>query len=893
MAFLSPPKKKCPGENQEITSESSAPISRKSSLKSPSNKTRPKSIREHAASFENLTAESSTISPPPRSPSRVTRRGSPIKTSFEFQPKSQTVAAPIERPRSDGGRDRDDVDEYVQSQPIHPQTIAAQLGRPRQTETNDSEDSNELFGSQPGQKPIADLTERSETESRRVRDELDDLDESQARYRTAAASTGRPRSDVAERIDGDEFQPKSQTTTGPYGVSRSSNENGRPGFQSKFQTTATPNKTQGQADRRDSDDSSDFVCMHRCRSTTPKSGNRPTTPGAMTQIDGSPERQQPLSDLDPIVVYRAGPGVKVLNAPSTLRSQPRRPQSDLDVRRSKTQAGVQRTSSAGSTSSEYADDDAYLKKSNTRLQREQVAPDQLDGAADLFILSSSCRGSFMDLRGEFERKAIMNSSKQSLAVSKSGPHQPHQYAILTKRNAQPKKGSWTNSRKTTPRSALNGRGQLKPAASKVRGLAAMFDTAAKDSPLLPTPGGAIQKKRRETARVISPYTRNPSPRASITSVSTPVSLMKSSRISIDLTRTGESSARKSMIPHIQNLTATGSTGTTKRRSSPTSVRREESRFSLASSNAPSSRNATPSRLPIKKKAAAATAAAAVDSPYLSQYDGTPKMAKSPLKLTAQQEIRPVAYHPSPVSQVRASGGCKVLPRLSQHSTASDFSERIAQSGESSPISPHPNRGGSASSLRNQIRSLRMELSSKNEDCAQLHLELEESRKSQQVNEILLQEDLAHARADTAKWRSRAERAERKVDTFERLAMQMKNARDCGHHAGGYHRGQAGDAADDYSFNSGSDHIDTVETPPKPLIARINQSVRRRTPPANSMGANGASGGGGDGFSECSNSTVVRNVGAGTGDESAANGSWLSAVDELVDFASPRMVDERL
>lgn len=211
------------------------------------------------------------------------------------------------------------------------------------------------------------------------------------------------------------------------------------------------------------------------------------------------------------------------------------------------------------------------------------------------------------------------------------------------------------------------------------------------------------------------------------------------------------------------------------------------------------------------------------------------------------------------------------------------------------MSPHPNHGRSASSLRDQIRSLRMELSSKNEDCAQLRLELEESRKAKQVSEILLREDLECAKAASTKWRRRAEKAERNADSFEKMAMKIEDSRDRDHHRDFYHRGQAGDAADDYSFNSGSDHIDTAETPPKPLFARMNQSIRR-TPPANGVGANGASSGGGDGFSECSSSTVVRNVGAGAGDDSAVDASWLggsNAVEEFAHFTSPGMVNERL
>lgn len=162
-----------------------------------------------------------------------------------------------------------------------------------------------------------------------------------------------------------------------------------------------------------------------------------------------------------------------------------------------------------------------------------------------------------------------------------------------------------------------------------------------------------------------------------------------------------------------------------------------------------------------------------------------------------------------------------------------------------------------------------------------------------MNETLLREDLDRARADIAKWRDRAERAERKIDGFERLSMQIKNARDRNDKPmsdNGYSYSQTDDVAGDYSFTSGSDHLDCVKSPSPPLTARMSQSVRRMPPPASSGAtADGGTSNGGDGFSERSSSTVVRNNAAGADDTDA--GLW-DAVDELIDFACPGLADEK-
>lgn len=734
MRLLSPPREESAGEDQDVPAVSSTPL--KSSLKSSKQKALGATIKDDLPSDENISPRSNNPSPPPRSPTRITSRVSPIKKPVEFQPQ--------------------------------------QLTGPVRKETLESSDRKDEY---------------------------------------------------------------------------------------------------------------DFVCTHRCRSTTPNSFKPPTTPKTWGQVDGSPERPQLPSDIDPVIAYLAGPGVKVVNAPSTLRSRPRTPNTVPKIAPVKIRPRVQKTSSRGSTNSEATDTSEPLKKSNSCL-KHKFAPDQMDGPADVVVSAHSCRGSFIDLRSEFEKRGNMGSQRSPQIVLKSLSY-PH--AVLTKKIGQSKKPSWATPCKTSPRLANNGRGDVKPGASKVRGLAAMFDSAAKASPFLPTPGGAMKKKRRETARVISPYTSNPSPRASlqsVTSVSTPLSLMSPSRISIDLTNTNHSGSRKSMIPRLQKLSTTDNAGKIERHNSPVSPHRDDSRASTGSSNI-TSRIPTPSRLHIKKKASE------VNLPSLPQLDGSTKLTQFPLKLTAQQEIRPIGYYSSPTPQTKTSVGYRDLPRLYRHSTTSEYSEGIGQSAEASPLSPKPSRSRSASFLRDQIRGLRTELSVKNEDCAQIRLELEEFRKTKEVNESLLREDLDRSKADMAKWRRRAERAESKVDRFERLAIQIKNARDHGHHGYGFRHGQGGDAANEYSFTSGSDHMNTAERLPQPLAARMNQSLRR-TSPVDIVGADSANSGGGDEFSECSNSTVVRNIAANPGGDDAINshGLW-DVVDEFVNFASPELADEQV
>lgn len=624
---------------------------------------------------------------------------------------------------------------------------------------------------------------------------------------------------------------------------------------------------------------------------TPKTDRQPTASNGVTGINGPLERPPSSEDLNQVVAYKAGTVGKVLKAPCTLRSQPKNPNAIPKAKTGKVRSDAKRTPRE-SQNSGFSEGDTPIYNSSTHSTREKLASDQMDGVADIFLSGISCRGSVMDLRTEFERHELDGQNTLLPALNiRSKPQ-----AAPTKKSGLLNNKLWDSPPRKIPRPANSGRVEVNPIASKVMVLAAMFDTAAESSPFLPSPSGGIQKKRRETARVISPYTSNPSPRASFqsaTSASTPVSLMHSSRISIDMTNASNSIGRKSKIPGPQGSSRTASTEKAMRHMSPVSARRNESRFSVASTNTPS-RIPTPSRLPIKKKPAD------IDTLDLTHLNGSEKtsIVQSPLKLTAQQEIRPVGYHSSCIPQTNTNDGYKSLTRLSQHSMVSELSDIIGHNGEFSPLnlSPSPSRGRSDSSLRHQIRSLRSELSSKNEDCARLRIELEQNKKTHQVNEILLRDDLDRARADSAKWRDRAERAERKVDGFERQTSQINNSFDRDDKLMGdncYSYSQTEDVAGDYSFTSGSDHLECVTSPSPLLTARMNQSVRRMPPPAISRAtsAGGANnGGGGDGFSERSSSTVVRNTAAGSGD---TNARLWDAVDGFADFACPGFVDEKL
>lgn len=805
-------------------------------------------------------SNSATPPPPPRSPSRVASGISPIKKHFEnleAQPRQQVPSPtyPSEKRQPDYGQPR-----------------------PRAT-------------------PTPTRTHRPEYDQVRLRDTPASVEVSITGYDYSRQRVDPSRIETCS-LDYDQLRPKSSPTLSEtprteHGESRyqetpTRKETHKLGYDQPRPLTISTSVETPKPRTEYGTEYTGNERSHRHMSVSSSiNGPRSTALRALTQVDGSPERHthQPSCDLDPMIAFQAGPGLTILKAPSTMRSQPKMSHVNPKIAAATLRSSVWRKSSHGSVDSGMLSEDEPVKKASPGSEPEKAALDQMDGAMDFIISVPSSRGSFIDLRGEFEKRGVRDSQTSAFPVLKS---RPHLRAVLTKKQGHDRESSRSTSRKASPKSALNGHGDVKSGANKnkVMGLAAIFDTAAKASPFVPTPGGAIQKKRRGTAGVISPYTSNPSPRASlqsVASVSTPVSLMSPTRLSIHISTPAKSSGKKkSMIPRLQDPSATYSTGKTEIYMSPLSVlRRDESRFSAKSSDNPS-RLFTPSRLPVKK-------VCTNESPPLPQFDGLSNTKQPLLKLTAQQEIRPVGFHSSPIPRI--NGGYKIMSRLSQQSSSSKYSEDIVLSGESNALSLTPSRGRSALSLRDQIRSLRTDLSAKNEDCAQLQMNLEESRKMKEVNEILFREDLDRAKSDTQKWRRRAESAEKKVDKFERLAMQIKNARDHEPAHNGYRREQQGDTADDYSFISESDNLSTSDRPvSQPLTARMNQSVRR-TPPVGANGVNSIDTG--DGFSECSSSTVVRTIVAPDENGPLSKSGLWSAVNELVDFASPGLLEERL
>lgn len=808
LGALSPQTEESAGEEDvHPAMRSSTPL--KSSLKSSNSKPLPDMRkRRDPISDENTSSESNQASAPPplRSPSRVASGISPIKKHFE-----SLEAQP--RKRVPSPNYTSDTHQLDYSQPRPPAT-------PSSTRTSRPEHDQSHHRDAPASKEISDT----------------------------GNGKPRPKSDpsLSETLRTDDIEPAYRAKPSRRETYKSGHGHTRP--RSTLTSVKTPEpRTEHRLEHMGSQRS------HRGASASPPKGDlRSMASRAMNQVDGSPERdpQQPLPFSNLMKAYQIGQGVKILKAPSTMRSQPKMFHVDPPIVEP-------------------------IPKPSFGSNPGQEAINQMDGAVDFIVPVPSSHSSVNDLRGEFEGRTSRDCVTPSFPPLKS---RSHPRAVLTKKKGMERQSSWASPRKSSPKMNLTGKLGGRPGANKVLGLAAIFDTAAQASPFVPTPGGSIQRKRRETAGVISPYTSNPSPRASlqsVTSVSTPVSLMSPTRLSIHISTPAPVSGKKSMIPRPRDASANHKAVRTERYMSPTSLpRRDASQFSTKSSYIPS-RLSTPSRLPVKKNVSTN------ESPSLPQFDGLSGTGKSLLRLTAQQEIRPVGFYSSPIPQV--NGGYKSLPRLSQQSTSSRHSDETSLTRDSTAPHLNLNQVCSASSLRDQIRSLRVEMSAKNEDCSQLRLDLEELRKTKEVSEILLREDLERAKSDTQKWRRRAEKAEKKIDKYERLAVQMKEARDHELRRDEY-------CADEYSFISGSDHLTTDRAASQPLTARSNQSVRRTLP----MCSNGASSlGAGDGFSECSGSTVVRTAVA-TDENGPVGGTGLwRAVDELVDFAFPALLEENV
>lgn len=614
---------------------------------------------------------------------------------------------------------------------------------------------------------------------------------------------------------------------------------------------------------------------HEAKADTPRSRDHP---GKTTSRIPKPTKQDDLSvapgknlkptfscDLDSMTAYAVVPGAKILSGTSTMRYQPKT--SHTDSTTELTNAG----SSSRSLKSTHGKEDIQAGASGTG-PKHIVTPDQMDGAADIVLTGNLCRGSFRDLKDRFEGRkiAINRPSSYPIWKSRSTAHLPqHNDAQI-----QDQKPPLITPQKASPISIIRSRGDLKRGAGKVMDLAAKFDSAAKASPFIPSVDGAEYKPRRETAGLVSPYTSNPSPLQSVTSASTPASLMCQSRDKLMLPSAKIDSAGKSRIPRPQHVDSGGRTEC----EAGAATARAESELQLRTvrSHPAESRLLTPSSSPSKKDLSD------VGSVSLAQLDGSSKISRPPLTLTSRHEIRPAAYFSSPIVPTTTGTSNSGLPHLSHHSMTSVYSETRSHSQDScSPnLSLSPSRGlgrgRNASSLRDQIRGLRQELSSKNEEYAQLRLEFEENRKASQVSEILLREDLDRARADLAKWKRRAERAEHKVERFERTATRAQEI-----------RALSSGRSHDFSFVSGwPDDIDIGERSPhhQPLSTRMNQSARRA--PENIRPTGTSVSMGGDAMSDCSGSTVVRNT------HGAEEGHWAS-VDGMVEIADPSLMDDIL
>ncbi|KAI3396344.1 hypothetical protein diail_12234 [Diaporthe ilicicola] len=607
---------------------------------------------------------------------------------------------------------------------------------------------------------------------------------------------------------------------------------------------------------------------HEAQADTPRRGDPKETlsriPKATNQDDlnGPPGKNLKPTfscDLDSMTAYAVVPGAKILSGTSTMHFQPKTSHTDSATEL----ANVE--SSSRSVKSKNENEGGRAEKvvpGPTHI----VTPDQMDGAADIVMAGNSCRGLFRDLKNHFEGREPATSRPSSYPISKdwSKCHAPQHNDVQVRGQKPP----LMTPRKVSPLSAISCRDDLKRGASKVLDLAAKFDNAARVTPLRTTMEDVTRKNQREAVGLVSPYTSNPSPLQSVTSVSTPTSLTHYSRDKLLLPATTVDSVRKSRIPRPQNP---DSSGKTERSAVPTSAQDEASLpVKTVRSHPVKSRLLTPS-CTLAKKEVSDTGPSS-----FTQLDGSSNIPRLPLTLTAQHEIRPDIYYSSPIL------GNSGVPRLSQHSMTSIYGEVPSNSQDvSSPsLSPSPSRGlgrgRSASSLRDQIRSLRQELSSKNEEYAQLQLEFEENRKSSQVSEILLREDLDRAKADLSKWKRRAERAESKAERYERMATRAQDIRE-----------PNGGHSHDFSFVSGlPDDIDIVERTPQhqPLSARMNQSARRAPENVRPMGTYALMGS--DAMSDCSGSTVVRNT------IEVEHGHWTSA-DGLVETAAHGSVDDLL
>ncbi|KAG8158974.1 hypothetical protein KVR01_011417 [Diaporthe batatas] len=564
-------------------------------------------------------------------------------------------------------------------------------------------------------------------------------------------------------------------------------------------------------------------------------------------------------DLDSMTACTVVPGAKILSGTSTMHYRPKTSYTDSTTE----------STNVGSASRSIRSTQGKEHQNTQRLaigSAHIVTPDQMDGAVDVALTRNLCRGSFRDLKDQFEARnnGVNRPSSYPIWKSRSRIDLP----LHNDANAHHQTPSLDTPRKGSPVSAFGSRDDLKRGAGKVLGLAAKFDSAAKTSRFVPVGEGGECKYRREAAGLVSPYTSNPSPTHSITTTSTPASLMCRSRDPMVLPSNVENS-RKSKIPRPQHA---DSGGRSAREFGP-----EPARTGTGSTPSHPERSMllTPSKPPIKEVSEATVVS-------LAQLDGSPRdcLSKIPRPaptLSPGHELTPVAYHSSPIMPTATTSSNSGLPRLSQYSMTPSSGEPLSYIQKTSlhnlSFSPSNGlgRGRNASSLRDQIRSLRQELSAKNEECVQLRLDFEERRKASEVNEILLREDLEGAKADLAKWKRRAEKAEDKVERLESTARRL--------HSGGRNH--------DFSFVSGlPDAIDISERAPQyqTLSPRMNQSARRA--PENIRPTGPPFLMGGDAMSDCSGSTVVRNI------RGAEEGHW-APFDEQVGIPAPIPMDEFL
>ncbi|PSS00777.1 hypothetical protein BD289DRAFT_423281 [Coniella lustricola] len=526
-------------------------------------------------------------------------------------------------------------------------------------------------------------------------------------------------------------------------------------------------------------------------------------------------------------------------------SRPKTAKDEPPISPARLSSSMRRLPTQDSDYSDVATDEQLANDADALIRSSRRSPDQMDGVNDFGLTGSPCSKLCGDAKDNMATQGV------NLATQCPPSLQPkslfHQKEALINKYRQSNKLSMLESQQNS-QTITDNQADAESGANKVRGLAAMFDSAAKASSFIPTPDGLVQRKRKEAARVVSPYMRNPIPRASCmqdTPLSAPVPLTECSRISITLEAPRGQYEQNHKIQTGHSLVAIGN------------LRQSEDR-------------STPSRLPIRKKASGPSSAP------LPQFDCSFK----PTRLTRRTGQK--GYHFTPTPSSRTRNGYQVRSPFFSQDPPSNKIENQGISTASTSSSLSMRRSHNTTSLRDQIHNLKLALSAKAEDFAQLLFELEEVKSVEKVQQDQLRDDLDRAREDSEQWRRRAEKAEERVVELEWSNMHIEGAK------GSRHSLLNRRTENNYSLNHGLAHVNSENYSAQKLTAKMNQSPRRTfaSSPRNVSGADRV----GDILSECSSSTVVRNI-SNKEAEIQEDRHW-DETGEMHHFVPPELTGER-